>query len=283
MKVLFKLLLLFGFNTSTGQIPTGYYDPATGLTGDALKKTLNLIIKDHMEFPYTSSNTDVWDILKETDRDTLNPSNVILIYSGRSVDADQEYNAGNGWSREHVWAKSHGNFGTTKGAGTDVHALRPCDVNMNLARRNRWFSACSDQYTDENGATGNYTDSTAWIWEPNDRVKGDVARMIFYMATRYEGDGKEPDLEVIDSIPSDHNTYAPVHAKLSDLLLWHEQDPVDQSERNRNDVIYYSYQKNRNPFIDHPEYVQFIWGEDHHIGETKHLGSKANPDPKKDL
>ena len=81
------------------------------------------------------------------------------------------------------------------------------------------------------------------------------------LATRYEGENGEPDLEVIDSIPSDNYTNEPIHAKLSALLVWHQEDPVDDFERNRNEVIY-SFQNNRNPFIDHPEYVDEIWETD---------------------
>jgi len=90
-------------------------------------------------------------------------------------------------------------------------------------------------------------------------VVGVVARMIFYMATRYEGENGEPNLEIIDYIPADNNSTEPLFAKLSDLLAWNAQDPVDDFERNRNEVVY-SYQHNRNPFIDHPEYVNMIWG-----------------------
>lgn len=244
-----------------GQVPNGYYDGVQGLTGGVLKTELNNIIKDHIEFPYTSGGTDVWDILKETDKDPNNPNNVILLYTGWSKNGEEEYNDGNGWNREHVWAKSHGDFGNTIGVGTDVHAIRPCDVSVNSARSNRWFAECSTAYIDGDGPTGCYTSSTEWVWKPNENVKGDVARMIFYMATRYEGEGLEPDLQIIDYLPSNNNTSDPVHAKLSDLLVWHMQDPVDDWERNRNDIIYYDYQNNRNPFIDQPEFAELIWGD----------------------
>ena len=259
----YTYFLFFSFYTPLffGQIPNGYYDDAQGLTGEVLKTELNNIIKDHTEFPYTSSATDVWDILKETDKDPNNPNNVILLYSGWSKNGEEEYDGGNGWNREHVWAKSHGDFGNTIGPGTDVHALRPCDVSVNSARSNRWFAECSTEYIDGDGATGCYTSSTEWVWKPNNNVKGDVARMIFYMATRYEGEGMEPDLQIIDYLPSNNNTSDPVHAKLSDLLLWHMQDPVDDWERNRNNIIYYDYQNNRNPFIDQPEFAELIWGD----------------------
>ncbi|MFE5278758.1 endonuclease I family protein, partial [Bacillus cereus] len=98
---------------------------------------------------------------------------------------------------------------------------------------------------------------TSQSWEPPDRVKGDVARMLFYMAVRYESDDRV-DLELNDSL---NNGSTPYHGKLSVLLQWHEQDPVDDYERNRNDVIYEKWQHNRNPFIDYPEWAEDIWGE----------------------
>lgn len=281
-------------STTSAQIPLGYYSSVAGLSGDSLKTELNQIIKNHIEFPYTSGATDVWDILKQTDKDTANPNNVLLIYSGWSLNANQEYNSGAGWSREHVWAKSRGNFGTAIGPGTDVHAIRPCDISVNSARNNRWFAECTEEYIDGDGPTGSYRSSTEWIWKPNDKVKGDVARMIFYMATRYEGEGGEPDLEIVDSIPSNSSTNSPIHAKLSDLMRWHIEDTVDDWERNRNDIIYYSFQQNRNPFIDHPEYVQLIWGNTSTIPENNLdekrlvkvinlLGEKVEPSPNKVL
>ena len=273
--------LLFSVCLSS-QIPSGYYSTVQGLSGDNLKTALYNIIKGHKEYPYTSTNTDTWDILKETDKDTLNQENVILFYTGWSVNAAQEYNNGSGWTREHVWAKSRGDFGTTMGPGTDAHHLRPVDNSTNSARNNRWFDNCSEPYLVSGVPTGCYKSSTSWVWQPRDKVKGDVARMIFYMATRYEGENGEPDLEVIDYIPADNYTIEPIHAKLSALLQWNEDDPVDNWERNRNNVVY-SYQHNRNPFIDHPEYVNMIWGN---TTSTNDIEDKSKviiyPNPAKD-
>lgn len=257
-----KVFLLFFFSVLFGvtdaQIPIGYYDGAEGLNGQQLKSALYNIIKGHTEYPYTSTSTDTWDILKETDRDSANPDNVILLYSGWSVDAEQEYNNAQGWSREHVWAKSHGDFGTDLGAGTDAHHLRPADISVNSARSNLDFDNGGTLYVDGDGVTECLKDGDSW--EPRDAVKGDVARMLFYMAVRYEGENGEPDLELVDEV----DTYDPTlvgigyHGKLSTLLEWHTADPVDSFEIKRNNIIY-SYQKNRNPFIDHPEYVNLIW------------------------
>lgn len=87
-------------------------------------------------------------------------------------------------------------------------------------------------------------------------MKGDVARMLFYMAVRYEGDDGYPDLELNDKTG---NGSAPYHGKQSVLLEWNKQDPVDDRKRKRNEIIYEKYQHNRNPFINHPEWAGDIW------------------------
>lgn len=154
--------------------------------------------------------------------------------------------------------KTHGDFGTSKGAGTDVHHLRPADVSVNSARNNKDFDNGGDIFTDGDDATEYKSDEDSW--EPRDAVKGDIARMLFYMAVCYEGEGGEPDLELVDEVNTvDLNeTGKGFHGKLSTLLQWHIFDPVDSFEVNRNNVIY-TYQKNRNPFIDYPKYVEKIW------------------------
>ena len=250
--------LLFASQLSFGQAPAGYYDGLESLDGDLLKLGLNNLLRDHIEYNYTSTSTDVWDILKETDQDPDNPENVILFYTGWSINGDAEYNRGQGWTREHVWAKSHGDFGIDRGAGTDVHALRPADVTVNSARNNKDFDEGGEFYIDGNGPTENRIDSDSW--EPRDKVKGDVARSLFYMAVRYEGAGGEPDLELVDSVRSvfSNEEQKGYHGRLSMLIKWHFQDPVDESELARNDVVFF-YQGNRNPFIDHPEWVTRIW------------------------
>lgn len=96
------------------QIPDRYYGSISNQTGGDLKSALHLIIKDHKEFPYSAKTTDVWDILKITDQDPNDSACVIGFYSGFSMDAATEYNKGQGWNREHVWAKSRGDFGTKK-------------------------------------------------------------------------------------------------------------------------------------------------------------------------
>ncbi|MET7492957.1 endonuclease [Streptomyces sp900116325] len=224
-----------------------YYQDALGKTGTQLKSALHSIISVQTKISYSQ----VWDALKDTDQDPANSSNVILLYTGRSEPKSDNGGAVGQWNREHVWAKSHGDFGTSTGPGTDIHHLRPEDVTVNSVRGNKDFD---NGGTAVSGAAGNYTDSDSF--EPRDAVKGDVARMILYMAVRYEGDDAFADLEPNDRV---NNGSAPNIGRLSVLKQWSQEDPPDSFEERRNDVIFDQYQHNRNPFIDHPEWVEAIW------------------------
>ncbi|WKK27526.1 endonuclease [Streptomyces olivoreticuli] len=223
----------------------GYYAAAAGLSGPALKTVLHSIISRQAS---SVSYGQVWDALRNTDEDPGDPARVIELYTGRSV-AKNRAGAGAGdWNREHVWAKSHGSFGTTTGPGTDLHHLRAEDVTVNSIRGNKDFDDGGSPVT---GAPGNYTDSDSF--ELRDAVKGDVARMILYMAVRYDGFA---DLEPNDSVG---NGPAPAIGRISVLKKWNAQDPPDAFEQRRNEVIYKDYQHNRNPFVVHPEWVNAIW------------------------
>jgi endonuclease I len=249
-------VFIFTLATSFSQIPPGYYDDAIGLSGEALKTALHNIIDDHTEYSYN----DLRDfILENTDEDPNNPDNIILLYTGRSQNKNTFGGNADDWNREHVWAKSHGDFGNDPPCGTDAHHMRPTDASVNSARGNKDFDNGGQEHSE---ALGNYYTSSTW--EPRDAVKGDVARMIFYMAVRYEGDNGEPDLEVVDWVNTSPN---PEHGKFSTLYEWHQQDPPDDFEINRNDVIY-TYQGNRNPFIDHPEFLINIYDPGVGIGES---------------
>ncbi len=225
-----------------------YYRSAIGLTGPALKSELHSIISAGVT---KLSYDQVWDALKVTDEDPANASNVILLYSGRSQSKSTNGGDANDWNREHVWAKSHGDFGTATGPGTDVHHLRPEDVTVNSTRGNKDFDNGGSPVSE---APDSRTDSDSF--EPRDAVKGDVARMILYMAVRYDGDDGFADLEPHESVS---NGSAPYMGKLSVLLSWNAQDPPDAFEKRRNQVIYDQFQHNRNPFSDHPEWASAIW------------------------
>jgi uncharacterized protein len=224
---------------------SGYYANAANKTGAALKLALHNIVKVQTKLSYAQ----VTEALKITDEDPNNPNNVILLYTNRSQAKTTFGPNVNDWNREHVWAKSHGDFGTTAGPGTDIHHLRPTDASVNSSRGHLDFD---NGGTAHNECTECKFDSDSW--EPPNRVKGDIARMLMYMAVRYEGNG-ELDLELADKV----NTYpTPTHGKKSVLLEWHKQDPVDAFEMNRNNKIQ-AIQGNRNPFIDHPEWADLIW------------------------
>jgi endonuclease I len=254
MKVyIFTIVFLLFFFVSKSQVPDGYYNSADGLTGEQLKIALYEIIKGHYSLDYAG----VKEALMVTDQDTVDTSKVICLYTGWTYAKTEFGNGSQQWNREHVWSRSHGDFGIYPPEGTDLHHLRPADASVNSAKSNRDFDYGTVRYIDASGATDCYKGD--YSWEPRDEVKGDVARMIFYMATRYEGEDGELNLEILDTVNTAPDN-EPFYGKLSTLLEWHHSDPVSKWEKRRNDTIYYVYQHNRNPFIDHPEYVDKIWG-----------------------
>ena len=240
--LLFSPVAVASDNPDALDAPADYYSDAEGKTGDELKTALHNIIKGHDELSYDG----VKDAIPSTDADPNNDGNVILLYTGDSRPD------GGDWNREHVWAKSHGDFGTAMGPGTDLHHLRPADPRTNSTRSNLDFDNGGEEIE---YAPGNFYDSDSF--EPRDEVKGDVARMVMYMAVRYEGD-QYVDLELNEKLENGKN---PFHGKQSVLVEWSEQDPPDEFEKTRNDVIYEDFQHNRNPFIDHPEWVKEIWSD----------------------
>ncbi|MBU1369801.1 MAG: endonuclease [Bacteroidetes bacterium] len=248
MRVTISFLIITLFSIGAFAQQTGYYNGVEGKDGEQLKAQLNDIISGHTVYSYFFSK----EIFKLSDQDPDNPSNVITVYGGFSRPNDDYGTGGDFLNREHVWAKSHGTFDGIVPMDSDVHNLKPADASVNQSRSNKDFDNGGTQHPE---ATDCYF--TADTWEPRDGAKGDIARIIFYMATRYEGENGELDLEAVDEI----NTYpTPTHGRLSTLLEWNMQDPPDAFERNRNNVIF-SFQQNRNPFIDNPEFANLIWAD----------------------
>ncbi len=218
------------------EIDMEYYQDAINLKGQILKVTLNNILNNGFT---NLLYGDARDILQESDRDPNNPNNLILVYLGTSVNA--EWDGGTTWNREHVWPQSR--LGTYVAYGeddfpskaTDIHNLKPSDPIENAVRSNDYFDFFK----------------TSDTYEPRDEVKGDIARILFYMATMYF------DLTLNDEVQSSSSEKS--MGILSVLLQWHQADPVDDFERNRNNVIY-SYQNNRNPYIDYPEFADLVFG-----------------------
>ncbi len=237
---------------------TGYYTGINGFGMD-LKTGLHDLLRSTHTTQY--SYDALWTQLRYTDEDPANSSNIIQIYTGWSIPKSHNGGGITQWNREHTWSKSHGGFGESRPAGTDLHHMRPCDATVNSAKGNKDFDEGGTLYVDASpysgysGNTGNYTDTNSW--EPRDAEKGDVARMIMYMGIRYEGTDTYFDLELVDSVPST-TSGQPLYGKLSTLLAWHEEDPPDSWETRRNNRIW-ERQGNRNPFIDHPEFAYMLW------------------------
>lgn len=210
--------------TVTGSVTlSAYYQSVEGLSGQALELGLRAIVSTYTYKSYDAARY----ILDETDRDPYNPNNVILVYTQKSVSS--VWDSGITWNREHTWPQSLLNYDSTMSA--DLHNLKPADPSENSSRGNKYFD----------------WSTTSSSYAPPNVVKGDVARILFYMVIRYQV------LELVNKAPAVYEM-----AMLNVLLEWHELDPVDDFERNRNEIIY-SYQKNRNPFIDYPHFVDLIW------------------------
>jgi len=228
---------------------------SNNLSAEEIKNAISGIIStNHKNLTYS----EVWTALTKTDEDPSNTDNVILLYRGLSL---PKFSNGSGtqssdpdnWNREHVWAKSHGFSSSSLEAYTDIHHLRPTDISVNSSRGNLDFDN-SDSPLSE--APANRVDSDSF--EPRDSVKGDVARMVLYMDTRYQGLDSTPDLTVVDRLTT---TGEPALGLLCRMLEWHAADIVDETEQTRNDRIF-EFQGNRNPFIDHPEWVSKLYQAD---------------------
>lgn len=266
--------------------PTGYYDSVDTSDPSALRATLHDAIDDHTKIPYTSTDPDVWDIVNLAEEDPNDTGRIIDVYKNASY---TKIPGGVGaYNREHAWPKSYGfpNDGDDNYPYTDGHHLFAADASYNGSRSNkpfRWCDASCDEWTTDlndgrGGGSGVYPGNSNWTtgsfstgtWETWDGRKGDVARAIFYMDIRYEGGTHgitgfaEPDLRltdddvIIDSYRTGSNEPVAYMGLYSVLLQWHQQDPVDAREIWRNEVVY-SFQGNRNPFIDHPEYVDCLY------------------------
>lgn len=213
---------------------TGYYLGMDGLTGANLIIFLNNLLEDMTGRQYVFGNT----ALAVTDRDPNNSSRFIEFYTGQSYSAT--WDGGNTWNKEHVWpqallgAKAEPN--TVINIASDLHNLKPSNPAINSSRSNKWY--------------GPVTNAESYLPERT-AIHGDIARMLFYMDVRYD------QLSLVNLTglqkPSTYQM-----GDLQTLLLWHIEDPVDDFERNRNNVLF-GYQGNRNPFIDHPELVSKIY------------------------
>ncbi len=234
--------------------PSGYYNSLDELSDTALRQALQDIIAEE-GVVRAQTYTDVIDILKEADQNPENSNQVWLVYleQGRAkLDFQTTSNNVGTWNREHTFPRSRGGFdsieedeisdgidifwNTTadslRHGNSDAHALRAVDGPENSSRGNQFYG----EYNGPSGTLGGF--------------KGDVARSVFYMAVRYNG------LEIVNGFPEGLTGQ---FGDLATLLDWHRNDPPDDFEMNRNNVVY-QWQFNRNPFIDQPDLVEYIWG-----------------------
>lgn len=235
--------------------PPGYYNSLPGLSGNDLRDALQAIIADS-SVVRGQTYADVIEIVKEADQNPLNSNQVWLVYleTGRpKLDFQTSSNNTGVWNREHTFPRSRGGFDSiaadtvsdgkdlfwptnadsTRHANSDAHGIRAVDASENIARGNLFYG----QYVGPPGAQGGF--------------RGDVARGIFYLVVRYNG------LEVVNGFPEDTTG---LFGDLATLLDWHRNDPPDDYEMNRNNVVF-SWQRNRNPFIDLPNLVEYLWGD----------------------
>jgi len=197
----------------------GYYAILNDINIDLWYDTLQDIIQSYTYVSYG----DARDILQDSDEDPNNQDNVLLIYNRASVRST--WDAGVTWNREHVWPRSKLPNSTSE---ADLHLLRASNPSLNSSRSN--FSFVDGEGDARIIGSG---------WYPGDEDKGDIARIVFYVIMMWE-------------------TNINLIGNLDTFLKWHEEDPVDDFERQRNQVIY-AYQRNRNPFIDHPELVSIFY------------------------
>ena len=241
----------------------GYYAGAAGKSGTNLFAALHsLVSTGTTNIPYSSSSKfDTSDALKWIDENPANTNEVILIYSGLT-DGKSAFGLTTGWNREHCWPNSYG-LDDVEPSFSDLHNLHAIDSNVNSSRGNKVYdeSSVSDGTVTSPAhpeAPGCSADPNSW--QPADFHVGDAARTVLYMATRYWGDRlNEPALFLTEDSNAATST-TNLMGKLSTLLYWHALDPVSDSERLRNDRVE-ALQGNRNPFVDHPEFVTAIWGD----------------------
>ncbi|MCX6232888.1 MAG: endonuclease [Bacteroidetes bacterium] len=253
----FIAIFLFSQIISFAQIPSGYYNAANGLTGAPLKSALHNIIRNHTERSYA----DLWTDFQTTDKTSA--GKVWDMYSGCTFTfvTNQCGNYSSEcdcYNREHSMPNSWWG-GTQDTMYTDLFHLVPTDGYVNNRRSNYPFGqVTTPTYTSQNGSKlgpCTFAGYTGVVFEPINQYKGDFARNYLYLATRYENKIASWTSPMLAG-----NAYPAFTSWAINLLLqWNAQDSVSQKEIDRNNAVYL-IQGNRNPFIDHPEYANLIWG-----------------------
>lgn len=260
--------------TAWAGIPNGYYDNAIGLQDEALMTALEGIIYTHTQLDYNY----LWKAFNYTDKG--DDGYYIDMYSTCKYDYYSTHvgNAlyiGQGLNREHSFPKSW--FGGEEyPMYTDLTMLIPTDAYVNQRRSNYPYGVCAGGYTYVNDSLGvsmkgklgssTYNGYSNKVFEPDDEYKGDFARIYFYMVTCYKSDiANWPGCDQLDYLDNNYKAFSDWSIQL--LMEWHRADPVSTKEINRNEAVY-GRQGNRNPFVDHPELAEHIWGTKQHKAWT---------------
>ncbi len=266
-------------NTSTG-VPPGYYNAAAGLSCAPLKTALNSIITtghtqnnygdlDNIQMLTTDDRlndagtaTIVWDMYSEN---PSGPDPYTYTFSQFNIGTGTD-GEGNGWNKEHSFPNSWFGGGTSNLPGADLFHIYPTDMDVNSLRSNFPYGKVATATTTTlNGSklgssAVTFTGYSGPVFEPIDSFKGDLARATLYMVTRYQAE--QPSWESLQAggdVVMDGSTYPSVEIDyLKMLIQWNALDPVSFKEIQRNNEVY-AIQGNRNPFIDHPEYIGQIW------------------------
>ncbi|QZK90712.1 endonuclease [Flavobacterium sp. CHNK8] len=266
MKHIYTALLFLFLSVASAQAPSGYYSTATG-TGYTLKTQLYNVIKGHTDQGYAG----LWTTYATSDRDHQNENdNTIFDLYSENQNGTDPYTftlttgqcgtyavEGDCYNREHMIPQSV--FNSAAPMVSDAHFIPPTDGKVNGLRSNfPHGNVATASTTTLNGSklgTSAVSGYTGTVFEPAAAFKGDIARMYFYFATRYENTVAGYPFAMFDGSSNQVFTTA----FLNVLLSWHANDPVSAREIERNNAIY-ARQGNRNPFIDNPSYVAAIWG-----------------------
>ena len=208
---------------------------------------------------------DLKTCLSTTDSDLMDDNSMITLYTRDIIDGTWNESL---WNREHVWCKNHSNGLYTavqennKGAGSDIHHVRPALMTINSTRSNVPYGIVNKSSATQIGDTGNYFGNN--IFEPSDEIKGDIARILMYVYVRYSSSlnstydtiiDKRGDLRITDIV----TTPSGLEEDAWNLLLsWNDLDPVNYLEMNRNEEGQ-KLQNNRNVFIDHQEFARMCF------------------------
>ena len=251
--------------TMLASAPVGYYQQATGLHDEDLMSALSSIIRDHYEVSYSSGLLNAFSIA-----DTDSEGYIIDIYSNCryriSDSGSSASHLGQGFNREHSFPRSWFG-GAIAPMNTDVFHIYPTDIHVNSQRGNDPYGVCARGTRLEYGSyvakgrSGDctYPGYTGTVFEPDDEYKGDLARTYFYMVTCYKTE--LPSWPGSPNLNYSANKYKAFSTWTINMLMeWTRLDPVSEKELKRNDAIY-GIQGNRNPFIDHPELAEYIWGD----------------------